>query len=191
MQMIVSKKVNGAYEEVGKVEVPYFLLSEFGIAVEPTGRDTTGMPVYATDKLNAVFSAVVAMVKADARNKLVSGSIALKPGCTIAQNIDELLAKTQRSGEALALHRAFVEAFTKYLVECSGKKQGVQLIYLGMVKAKASIALSSEARKEGLLAQLEAFQLQASADEQTKFQTILDTLGSLCSDGEEIDDGDL
>lgn len=122
-EMKVSKKENGEYVNVGSVTVFYPLLSELGLAVEPAGKDEEGFPTYADDKVQYVFDAVLAAVKATARNRLVSGTATLKPDNTIADTIEALLATGERSGEALANRREYFKSFKEFLATL-GKSAG-------------------------------------------------------------------
>lgn len=188
--MEVSKKVNGEYQKVGEVELPVFGLEEFGLDVQATGKDEEGLPTYATDALNWVFSAVFAAIKADARNKLVSGTATLKPGQKIASTIAELIAKSERTGAALAIAREFVKDFAAYLATRSGKNANVQAVLLSMVKNRATIPLSSEARRNALLAQLSAFAETLDEEAIAKYQNIILAISEACTAVEELSDAD-
>lgn len=128
--MEVSKKENGAYVKVGEVQVYYPLLSELGLAVEPSKyvtydkdnkeQDATAdtpesFPIYADERVQYVMDAVLAAVKASARNKLVSGTVEFKDGNKIAETVEELLASGERSGEALKIRREFLSAIKGFL----------------------------------------------------------------------------
>jgi hypothetical protein len=80
-KMEVSKKATVAgkpqYVKQGKVTIYYPLLADFGIAAEVKEIDEEGFPVYSDAKLQYVFDAILAAVKAQARNKLVSGTAML------------------------------------------------------------------------------------------------------------------
>lgn len=192
LNMKVSKKVDGEYQEVGAVDVPVFSLVDFGINIEPTeAKDDDGLPLYEDKKVQYVFDSLLAATKADARNKLVSGTANLKAGAKIASTVEELIAKAERSGAALQLNRDFLASFASYLKSASGKSEAVQALYNSMVKTRASIALSSEARRQGLLAQIEAYTVQASAEDATKFGNILTTISEQCQGAEELSDADL
>lgn len=203
-KMEVNKKVidpvtkEGNYVVVGSVEVPMFSLKEFGIDVEPTGSDTgtpeapgTGLLIYADPKVQFAYDALCAATKADARNKLVSGTANLKPGAKIADTVDELIAKAERSGAALAIAREFLASFAKYLADKSGKSAAVQTLYNQMAKNRQTIALSSQARKDGMLHQLTAYMEQASEEEAAKYANILIAIEELCSKEFVIDDTEL
>lgn len=190
-KMVVSKKENNEYKAVGEVLVPCFDLSEFGVEVEPTGTDEQGLLTYSDERVQFVYDAVVAATKADARNKLVSGSATLKAGNKIADTVAELIAKAERSGAALAINREFITSFTSYLAGKSGKTAAVQALYSGMVKNRASIAISTEARRNGLLSQIEAYTDQATAAEAEKYTNILSAIADACSGAEQVEDSDL
>jgi len=190
LKMVVTKTVNKAgkneRQEVGTVEVPVFTLGDFGLDVEATGADEDGMPTYATPAIQWVADAVLAATKADARNKLESGSVALKAGASIASTVEELIAKAERSGEALALAREFVAAFSKWLEQHSGKSAAVQAVLVAMARSKNAIALSTEPRRVGLLNQLTAFADVADA----RFSNIIQATAEACTAEVTLDDAD-
>lgn len=190
-EMVVSKKENNEYKEVGKVLVPVFDLAEFGLTVDASGVSDDGLDTYSDERVQFVYDAVVAATKADARNKLVSGTANLKPGNKIADTVAELIAKAERSGAALAVNRDFLASFAAYLSGKSGKSSQVQALYNGMVKNRQSIAISTEARRHGLLAQVEAYTEQATQEEATKYANILTAIAELCSGTVELDDSEL
>jgi hypothetical protein len=190
LKMEVNKKEGGEYKLVGSVDVPVFALNDFGIEVIANGKDDNGLPLYNDAKLQYVQDAITAAIKAAARNKLVGGSIVTKAGNKIATTVAELMESSGNSGAALALHRDFLAAFTAYLLT-SGKNAKVQALYSSMVKNKASIALSTEARRTGLATQLEAFINAISESDQEKYLGIVEGLSSLCDNSADLDDSDL
>lgn len=213
-KMEVNKKVinpvtkEGEYQKIGTVEIPVFSLSEFDVPATPltgaeraaaltaagvTAEADDGLDVFSNPKIQFVYDAMVAATKADARNKLVQGSVTLKAGNKIASTVEELIAKAERSGAALALAREFLTSFAAYLSTKSGKSATVQALYNSMVKVRQSITLSSQARKDGLMNQLEGYTAQASTEDVGKFQNIIATLGDLCTDADvvEVEDSDL
>jgi len=211
--MVVSKKVinpttkEGEYQEVGKVAVPVFSLSEFGIsspqhlndaerlaAITAAGikaEDDEGLDYYNDPRVQYVYDAVVAATKADARNKLISGTANIKAGNKIADTVEELIAKAERSGAALALNREFLASFAAYLAAKSGKSAVVQALYNSMTKTRQSITMASQARKDGLLAQLTAYAVQCSTEDAAKYNNILTTLAELCESAEAISEDEV
>lgn len=105
----VNKKVDNKYSKVGDVTIHVPTLACFNIQAEQA-KDKEGallvddgLPVYTTDEANWLQGAILAQVKAQARNKLVSGSAELKPGAKIATNFAELTAEGDRAGNGAAL----------------------------------------------------------------------------------------
>lgn len=190
LAMEVNKKENGEYKKVGVIDVAMFSLDDFGLNAGEVKTDSSGLPVYADDKVQYVQDCVIAAIKAAARNKLISGTVSTKAGTRLAVTVAELMESGGNNGAALALHRDFVNAFTSYLT-ISGKSTAVQALYSGLVKAKQSIALSTEARRQGLAAQLENFLATISDDDQNKYMNIVEGLASLCEDATDLDDSEL
>jgi len=188
--MEVNKKDKGEYVKVGEVAVPVFGLEDFGLNVEATGKDEEGLPTYGSDAINFVFGAVFAAIKADARNKLVSGTATIKAGQKIASTVAELIEKAERSGAALAIVRDFNKAFAAYLEAHSGKSAAVQAVLNGMVKNRATIALSSEARRNALLSQLTAYAGTLSEEDTAKYTNIVLAISEACTSAVELDDAD-
>ena len=188
--MEVNKKVAGEYQKVGEVKVPVFGLEEFGLDVQPTGTDEDGLPTYATDNLNFVFSALFAACKADARNKLQSGTATLKEGQKIASSVAELIEKSERTGAALAIVREFNKAFVAYLAAHSGKSTAVQAVLAGMARARSTIALCSEVRRNALLAQLAGLADTLNDEDTAKYQNTILAISEACTGAAELDDSD-
>jgi len=188
--MEVNKKVAGEYQKVGEVQVPIFGLEEFGLEVEATGKGEDGLPTYATDSLNFVFGALFAACKADARNKLQPGTATLKVGQKIASSVAELIEKAERAGAASAIAREFNKAFSAYLASSSGKSTAVQAVLAGMTKNRATIALSSEVRRNALLAQLAGFADTLSVEDTAKYQNTILAISEACTGAVELDDSD-
>lgn len=183
--MVVSKKEDGKYKEVGKVAVFYPLLSELGIAVEPekfeapndkgemvacTADTPNAMPVYSDEKVQFTFEAVWAAVKAMARNRLESGTANLKDGLKIAETVEELLeAGGGRSGEALAARREFFTSFKTYLGTL-GKAAAWVAGMSDIVSNVKNIPYQSQARKESIKSLMEGYVAQASAESVAKYE---------------------
>jgi len=154
-----------------------------GVKLDVTVYSVAEMQAHSPEAAQYVEDALEAAIMANARNK---GTQAALPA-----DIAALIATAERSGAALAVAREFIADFSKYLSTKSGKSAAVQALYTGMVKARATIALSSEARRLGLAAQLEQFVMEATPEDATKYSNILTTLNDLCSGTVELDDNDL
>jgi hypothetical protein len=147
-QMEVSKKDKdkGEYVKQGEVKVFYPLLSELGINADPVKEDEDGFPVYSDERVQYVFDAVLASVKASARNKLVSGTVELKPDNKIAETVEDLLASGERSGAALAIRREFFSALKDYLPSL-GKSQAYCAQLYDIISNVKGLSAQSSARK--------------------------------------------
>lgn len=184
--MEVSKKVNGAYEKVGDVAIYYPLLSELGFDVEPTGKDDDGLPTY-DDKAQYAFDAVFAAVKANARNKLVSGTVQLKDGLKIAETVEELMAAGERSGAALQNLRDFMNSFKAWLPS-TGKDSKTQAALFDLVSSRKSLAIASDTIKGKVSGYLAQFAESMSAEDAAKYERILTALDDACSSVSALDD---
>jgi len=119
--------VNGKnkYVEVGKASIPFPVLADFGITAEQEKDDKgqlvviEGIPQYSDPKMDFLMGAVVSAVAAKARNRYKDG--VLKPGLTIAEDFEALLADSVRTGDALALRREARVDFENYLRSLSKK----------------------------------------------------------------------
>ena len=171
-KMKVSKKENGAYVEVGDVEVFYPVLSELGLEVEPSGKDEDGFPTYADEKVQFVFDSILSAVKASARNKLVSGSVELKDGNKIAETVEELIATPERSGEALALRREFFADFKAFLPSL-GKSQAYCAGIYDIVSNVKGICNQSAARKNLIADLVGQFAGTLNAEKLGKYERLL------------------
>ena len=175
-KMEVSKKVDGAYEKQGEVEVFFPLLSDLGLSIDPASFDDDGFPVYSDDKVQYAFDGVLAAVKAQARNKLVSGTATLKAGLTIATTVEELLESGGGNrGEALAINREFLAAFKGWLPS-TGKSAAVQSLALTYAKNKEALQLADSDRKEKFGKYLTDFASSLDAAQAARFSRPLLTL---------------
>lgn len=185
--MEVSKKVDGAYVKQGDVTVYYPLLNELGLSVDSTKNDADGFPVYADEKVQYVFEAVLAAVKAQARNKLVSGTATLKAGLSIASTVEELLASGGNQGDALAAVREFLAAFKAWLPK-TGKAQKTQEAIYELARNRASVTLQTADKKEKFAAYLQQFAETLDAEQAARFGRPLMALNEACESGDALDD---
>ena len=183
--MEVSKKENGAYVKQGDVTVFYPTLDEMGLDVQPTkfvkqdkdGKDieaADGFPLYSDEKVQYVFDAVLAAVKASARNKLVSGTVTLKPDNKIAETIEELIAAAERNGAALALRREFFSALKDALpTVAAGKSQAFYAQLYDIIQNVKGIAAQSPARKALINQTVADFAATLSEEKLTAYARII------------------
>ena len=186
-KMEVSKKENGAYVKQGDIEIFYPLLSELGIDIAPTKNDEEGFPIYSDEKVQYVFDAVLAAVKAQARNRLVSGTATLKPGLSIASTVEELLESGGNKGDALAAVREFLAAFKAWLPK-TGKSEKVQAAVYELARNKASVALQSDDKKAKFAVYLSGFAETLTAEQVARFSRPLLALNEACEAGDALDD---
>ncbi len=184
--MVVSKKEGGEYVKVGEVAIFYPLLSEMGLAVEPKETDKEGFPVYEDSKVQYVFDAVLAAVKAQARNKLVSGTATLKPGLTIAETVEQLLESGGRSGEALANRREFLAAF-KAWVPTLGKSKGFSDQLISLASNAEALAVIEAAKREKFSGYLISFAETLNSEQAAKFGATMTKLNEACTQDSESD----
>ena len=185
--MEVSKKVNGAYESVGSVILNFPLLSELGFAVEPTSFDDDNLPVYADDKAQFVFDSVFASVKANARNKLVSGSVSLKDGLKIAETVEELLAVGERNGAALQNLRDLLAKFKAWL-PATGKDTKTQNALYDLVSNRKALALASDTVKGKVQTYIATFASSLKDEDLETYGRILTALDEACESVNALDD---
>ena len=189
--MEVSKKeeVNGVqqYVKQGEVEVFYPLLSELGIDIEPKEFDKDGFPVYSDERVQYVFDGILAAVKAQARNRLVSGTATLKPGLAIASTVEELLESGGNKGDALAAVREFLNAFKAWLPK-TGKSEKVQAAVYELARNKAAVSIQSDEKKEKFGKYLTDFAETLTEEQAVRFSRPLLALNDACQAGNALED---
>ena len=121
----VSQKVNGAFAKVGEMTVHVPLLADCMAFINAEQKkdekgqlvEEEGLPVYTDDRANWLQGAILAMVKAQARNKLVPKTATVKDGLKIAETWEELTAEGVRDGAGLAIARECKAAFGEWLAK--------------------------------------------------------------------------
>lgn len=185
----VSKKVavvggGNEYQKVGDIVIPVPTLAAFGIEakVKETGED--GLPVYEDDKLDWLFGAAVAACKAQARNKLVSGTADLKEGQKIAENFEELTAEGERKGnaEALKLQKEIVQSFGSF-VQTLGKSAATQAVLLGLFRNKQALALQTDENKGKMKGYLSQYAETLSEQDLQRYSKYLTSVEEACAAG--------
>lgn len=186
--MEVSKKENGAYVKQGQVAVFYPLLNEMGLNIEAQKEDDEGFPVYEDAKVQYVFDAVLAAVKAAARNKLVSGTVQLKDGCKIAETVAELIeGGGGNKGDALAAVREFLAAFKAWLPS-TGKKEAVIAAIYDLAANRKGLALQPADKKTKFAVYLADFAETLDEAQAERFSRPLLSLQECCEAGDALDD---
>ena len=192
--MEVSKKelVNGTsqYVKQGEVTIYYPTLADLGIESKLSDKevDDDGFPVYADPKAQYAFDAVLAAVKAQARNKLVSGTANLKDGQKIAETVEELLeAGSANKGDALAAIREMLAAFKAWL-PTTGKKESVQAAVYDLAANRKGLALQTADKKTKFMGYLSDFSATLSAEQAARFERPLMALNDACEAADALDD---
>ena len=185
--MEVSKKENGAYVKQGEVEVFYPLLNELGLDIEADKMDEEGFPIYSDEKVQYVFDAVLSAVKAQARNRLISGTASLKPGLAIASTVEELLESGGNKGDALAAVREFLAAFRAWLPK-TGKSEKVQAAVYELARNRASVAMQPDDKKAKFSNYLADFADTLNEEQAARFSRPLLALNDACEAGDALDD---
>lgn len=187
-QIEVNKKVDNKYSKVGEVTIYVPTLDCFGFAAEQA-KDKDGsllvedsLPVYTTDEANWLQGAILAQVKAQARNKLVSGSAELKPGVKIATNFAELTAEGDRAGNGAALQaiRELKTAFTKWVAGL-GKSSAAQSLLNGLFGNKQALAVQAVDNKQKMAQYVADFAESLSPEALEVGQKYLQSLLDVCS----------
>lgn len=162
IKMEVSKTVSkggaNVREKLGEVEVFLPGLAAFGdlSTVEPVRFEEDGTPVYATNELNWLASAVLGAVKTNARNKLVSGTLDLKAGNKLPENLEELVTPTDNTNTVLAERRALLALFKEWVASLDKPEAVKKLLYVFLEKPDA-LAVQPAAKRAQIKVYFENF----------------------------------
>ena len=188
LNMVVSKKVDGKFAEVGKLVFFAPALADFGIEAPVTGADDEGVPTYATDALNWLQRSILAATKAQIRNKLVSGTADLKDGQTIPETLADLCAESEGgSGAALEAIRAIKALWAKW-VAASGKSAAAQTMLVTFFGNKQALATQSEATKGKVVGYIADFCGTLTEEQLTAGQRYIDSILGVASSVVEAED---
>lgn len=185
----ISKKVtdpndptgqSNIYEEIGKIIIPIPTLAAFGIeaAVKEVGED--GLPVYADEKLDWLFGAVIQSCKADARNKLVPQTADLKEGKKIASTFEELLAEGGDRGKYLEHMRELQKAFAGWF-STLGKSVQAQALALMLFKNREALSTQPQGMKDKMKAYLAQFAETLSPEDASRYGRFLLRVEEACA----------
>ena len=186
LKMPVSKteRVNGKsqYVQVGTVDIYYPTVEEIagfcqGAKVVKTDED--GVSEYESAEANWIQTAILSYAKANARNKLVSGSIELKDGLKIPTTWEEFTAETGRSGEALAILREAKAEFTDWISK-QGKSEAVTKVLITLFNNRAALELQSAANKAKMAAYVESFAESLSEEKLDRLQRPIENVVEAC-----------
>lgn len=181
--MVVNKKDDKTkkYVEVGAVEVTVPVLDDLlpFMAAKVTGQEE-GVPVYDSAEANWLMSAVMAYTKANARNKLESGTATIKSGLVIPSTWAEFTAEGVRGGgEALAIIREAKTAFAEWLGK-QGKSDAVTNTLTTLFNNRAALQLQSPANKAKVKTYVEQFAEALDAPSFERFTKPIEAVIAAC-----------
>jgi hypothetical protein len=183
LKMEVSKTENKKYVPVGTVDVFYPTVSEIAgfcqdAKVKATGED--GIAEYESAEANWIQTAILSYAKANARNKLISGSCSLKDGLKIAETWAEFTAETGRSGEALAIMREAKAEFSEWISK-QGKSEGVTKTLITLFNNRAALELQMPSNKAKMQAYVEQFAESLSEEKLERLSKPVENVLEACS----------
>lgn len=143
--------------------------------------DDRGLPVYNTEEANWIFSAVVAAVQMQARNKLVSGTADLKDGSTIAEDWAGLVAEGgSGNGAALAALRDCKAAFNQY-VATLGKSEATAKMLIVYFSNREALDVQSASTKAKMAEYVETFAATLSEADMERFEKPISRVLETCT----------
>lgn len=190
-KMEVSKTENKKYVKVGEVAVHFPSLEECagfvqGAKVVKVADD--GIPEYESAEANWIMTAILSYAKANARNKLVSGTIEVKDGLKIPETWAEFTAETGRSGEALAILREAKAEFTDWISK-QGKSEAVTKVLITLFNNRAALELQTPANKAKMLGYVESFAESLSPEKLERMQKPIENVLDACGEADSFDLG--
>lgn len=191
----VNKKVAAKFVKVGEVAIYCPTLEDAAFPpvrqLDEAGKEVfeDGLPVYKEKAHNWIQGAILAQVKAQARNKLQTGTATLKDGQTIATDWETLTAEGDRggNGDALAAVREAKAAFAKH-VGTLGKSQKAQDTLTTLFASKQSLALQSPENKQKMAAYVEGFAASLDEAQLARFMKYLEGISGACEVTDEVED---
>lgn len=187
----ISKRESGKFVPVGNVDIYVPFLNDFVAELvkakqkvnEKNEPEVTedGIPLFDSDIANYVQNAVYNAVKMGARNKLVTGTVELKPGLKIAENWDELTTEGTpgNGGAALALLRELRASFAEW-VGTLGKSEQAQTAIKTLFNNKQALEMATTVNKGKMLAFIEQFAGTMDEADLERFARPLEAVLELC-----------
>lgn len=146
--------------------------------------DYDGLPIYTDPKADWIFGAIVAMVKANARNKLQPGSVELKSAENpIPTDWDGILATgTRGPNAALAILREVKALWAEFVAKLGKTEATTAMLILYFNNKQALLAQPLENRQK-MLGYITDFVGTLSEDDAEKYQRPLDAIIAACNEG--------
>lgn len=185
--MEINQKVNGKFVKLAEHSIYVPTLKDVAsyvagaeVKVEE-GKEVMedGLPVFTSDQANWVQAAILAYVKADARNKMTPKTGVLKEGKKIAETWEELTAEGIRDGAGLALAREFKEAFKEW-VGTQGLNEVAANTLITLVSNRAALTLQQTGTKAKVKARLEGFAEALDEEKLSKFMKPMEAAMAAC-----------
>ena len=178
---------SGKYEKIGEqtIHCPT-LLDVLPFITSPVKKDEKGaevyddgLPVFEDDKANWLQGAILAAVKAQARNKMVPGTATLKDGSKIATNWEELIAEGVRDGSGLKLMHEFKKAFAEWVAKL-GLSDATANTLIALVGNKTGLQLQQQSTKDKVAARLAAFAESLEIADAERFMRPMESAMKAC-----------
>jgi hypothetical protein len=185
----------GKYEKVGEVTIFVPMLHEVfpdvKQAKDSEGKELVedGLPVYEDEKHNYIQGAILAAVKAQARNKLKPSTATLKDGQKIAEDWEALTAEGERgnNGAALAIMHECKKAFASYVASLNKSAAAQQTLNL-LFGNKQALALQSSDTKGKIAGYVTSFAETLNEEQLAKYERYITGVLSACEETESADD---
>lgn len=143
-------------------------------------RDEDGTVCYADDRMNWLYSAVVAAIKAKASNAFVPGTAELKLGSKISENFEDLLAESKGRGEYFKLVRELFTAFQAW-VQSLGKSMEAVKIICSLFGNIEGLQVQPSSTKTKMLAYVNDFAESLAAENLTRYSKYLNKVLEACA----------
>lgn len=184
---VTDSKGVSSRENVGAVDIYVPALKDFGLDVEPTGAEKDGSPIYAAKEHAWLANAILAAAKAQARNKLKSGTTELRAGATIAMDLESLVTPSENTGNALADRRDLIASFKDWMAaKLSDKPEALRTLLRVFLEKPETLVAQPLDKRQKIKVYFENFGNDV-AEKLTDYQaTYLDTVLAKC-DEEEVE----
>lgn len=187
LEQSVSTLENGKRVEIGKFPCFIPLLAAFGLNQdvvrnedgEPKLNDE-GLPEYADNAANWLFTAVVNHAKTSARNRLAPKSAELLAGRSFATTLEELTAPIVRSGSAALAERSGLFGKWNAYMDSLGRQPAVTALAKQFMKAPDALVAQPQKVKDAVAGWLGDFAEQYGS-ELSEYQVgIIGTVAEAC-----------
>lgn len=184
---------NGKKErkEVGTIPFLVPTLAELAEAISKAEevRDAkTEILSYKDSTAQFVYDAVCAAARGILVSRLMPKSVSFKAGYAPWTDFQGLITSTGVRGEALAVYREFVAAFSSFVAKL-GKSEKWSAAMIGFASNRKSLQTTTSSNKAVFAGKLYDFSLDLSAEDAGKYENILVELGRICSQDEvDLDD---